>query len=277
MREDGHLTPQHEVHRNGRNPFAYASVEIYPASTILPDTIGAFEGTGRRITVTSSPHHPIESTLELARSLQERGLDVSPHIAAHQVRDEDHLREISEYVADNRFRRAFLVKGDGPLTGEYKTSAQLMRGMVDMGVKLEEAEIAGYPEGHPDISQDSLEKGIQDREKLATEMGAVIRIITQMCFSATAIHDYAEWLESKGIKAELTVGLPAPEPREALLKKAVRCGVGDSRNELLEGTGDYDPTQLVEELTRLDTGRGRISGYHFYSFNNVRTLRAFLG
>ena len=53
--------------------------------------------------------------------------------------------------------------------------------------------VAGYPEGHPDWSVPELLDALEAKQHLASSL------VTQMCFSATAIADYVAFLRCEGV------------------------------------------------------------------------------
>ncbi len=71
---------------------AKAHIEVMPLGS-LEDQLQHLAA-GSTITVTCSPKRGIDATLRVAALLSERGLDAVPHIAARQVRDENHLKRI---------------------------------------------------------------------------------------------------------------------------------------------------------------------------------------
>ncbi|MCI0543301.1 MAG: hypothetical protein L0Z49_02505, partial [Actinobacteria bacterium] len=54
----------------------------------------------------------------------------------------------------------------------------LLRDMNDIGHPFEEIGIAGYPEGHPVISDERLRQALREKAELATY------VVNRMCFSA---------------------------------------------------------------------------------------------
>ena len=49
---------------------------------------------GATVTVTASPSHGIEATLDLAEAVAARGHEVIPHLSAHMIRGREHLSEL---------------------------------------------------------------------------------------------------------------------------------------------------------------------------------------
>lgn len=99
-------------------------LEIVPADGIedevlrLPD--GAYVG------ITCSPRKGIGATLELVDRLRGHDYHLVPHIAARQVRDAGHLREILAHLADQDIKTVFVPGGDiDPPAGQFDSAFQL--------------------------------------------------------------------------------------------------------------------------------------------------------
>lgn len=275
MKDNGRVTPQEFANLHAR-ALSNASIEIFPSESIGERTLKAFGGTGRKVAVTASSNSSLEKTLDLATYLKENGFDVMPHIAAQQVYDKGHAREIVGQLKKSGFTSAFFIKGDGERKGTYRTSAQLMRDMVDFGLTLDRVGIAGHPEGLPKMTEEQMIKGVGDRQEIAKEMGAELDIYTQMCFYGVAIVDYARRMRSRGITGNVIAGLAAPEVGEKLHETAVRCRAGDSKEGLLVyGKELYTADSLVKHILTLDP-RAYVSGYHIYSFNKVNEVSNWL-
>jgi methylenetetrahydrofolate reductase (NADPH) len=100
-------------------------------------------------------------------------------------------------------------------------------------------------------------------------------VVTQMCFSAPKILDYAALLRREGVQLPVWAGVAGSVPRTKLLSLATQIGVGSSlkflsrkgplARKLLSGDR-YSPQGLV---TGLQSQPGNIAGIHLYSFNNL--------
>jgi methylenetetrahydrofolate reductase (NADPH) len=131
------------------------------------------------------------------------------------------------------------------------------------------AGIAGYPEGHPSMSGLDLLDALLAKQHLATH------VVTQMCFSAPTILDYAALLRREGVELPVWAGVAGAVPRTKLLALAAQIGVGTSLKFLsnkgtlarkLLGGDKYSPEGLVSEIMAHPDG---ISGIHLYSFNRL--------
>src|ERR1043166_4087066 len=89
---------------------ADAKYELIPLSSALEHA--AALPPGAQVTVTASPSHGIEATLDLAEAVAARGHDVTPHISAHMIRDRAHLAELIDRSRQAGIRRVFVVGGD---------------------------------------------------------------------------------------------------------------------------------------------------------------------
>ena len=75
-------------------------------------------------TVTASPSHGIEATLDLSEALVARGHPVTPHLAAHMIRDRVHLAELLSRCGAAGIREAFVI---GSRTGSSNSSQRKRR------------------------------------------------------------------------------------------------------------------------------------------------------
>ena len=137
--------------------------EVFPAKGAEEELAGYLPKEAK-VTVTCSPTRGIDNTLLLAERLVERGLQVVPHISARLVADEAHLEEIVQRLDDLDVKEIFVIGGDakepvGPFSGAF----ELLCAMADMGHDFEHIGIAGYPEGHPVIDDDTLRRALRDK------------------------------------------------------------------------------------------------------------------
>ncbi len=79
------------------------------------------------LTVTCSPKHGPDLTVEVTKRLRALGHDVTPHIAARMVRDRDHLNRLLDAVADAGVHDVFVIGGDATeVEGPYSSAGELL-------------------------------------------------------------------------------------------------------------------------------------------------------
>ena len=148
-----------------------AYMEVFPTRTILDRLVHIPRHS--YVSVTCSPVHGLEPTLELIEKLralpEERQLKLIPHIAARMVRDKGHLKEILARLETARVESIFVPGGDiRTPVGEYDNALAVLRDMDEIGHNIEDVGIAAHPEGHPLVSQKELLRLLNEKQQFAT-------------------------------------------------------------------------------------------------------------
>src|ERR671911_355415 len=123
---------------------------------------------GATTTVTASPSHGIEATIELCEGLRARGHEATPHLAAHMVRDRAHVADLLDRCRSAGISSAFVVGGDAKDRGEIHDGLTLIRMMEDLGHPFASIGVPGYPEGHPSIPGDVLTASLRGKQMYAS-------------------------------------------------------------------------------------------------------------
>ncbi len=142
--------------------------------------------------------------------------------------------------------------------------------------------VAGYPDGHPRLLQQDLDRALADKIRAAESTGLAVHIVTQFCFDAPAILQWIARLRDFGLEHPVRVGLAGPTNLATLLRYAKRCGVRASAHSLARQAGLVRqlfamsaPDALVRALAQARAERhlGEIAP-HFFSFGGLaRTAR----
>jgi methylenetetrahydrofolate reductase (NADPH) len=232
-----------------------------------------------KVTVTASPSKGIESTLELAERLSQRGYETVPHLSARLIRDDAHLQEILGRLRGSGIWDAFVVAGDAKEpAGKFAGASELLAAMEELGHDLDEIGITGYPESHPFISDADTIRAMYEKEPYATY------IVSQICFDAEVIAGWARRVRGRGVDLPIYVGLPGAVSRQKLLRISRGVGLGESARFLKKYgnwfvrfflPGGYSPNDLIEGLTSSFADPGsKIQGFHVYTFNEVGKTEA---
>jgi methylenetetrahydrofolate reductase (NADPH) len=232
-----------------------------------------------KVTVTASPKKGIESTLEFAERLSERGYATVPHLSARLIRDEAHLEEVLGRLRASGIREAFVVAGDAKEpAGKFAGASELLAAMEELGHGLDEIGITGYPESHPFISDADTIRAMYEKEPYATY------IVSQICFDAEVIAAWARRVRQRGVDLPIYVGLPGAVSRQKLLRISRGVGLGESARFLKKYgnwlvrfflPGGYSPDHLIEGLTSSFVDpESNFQGFHVYTFNEVAKTEA---
>jgi methylenetetrahydrofolate reductase (NADPH) len=228
-----------------------------------------------RLTVTTSPRHGVDHSLDHAVRLRRLGHAVTLHVAARMIRGSTHLAEILERAAEAGIDDLLVIGGDAarPL-GPYESAGELLEVLAVHPLRPAAVGIGGYPEGHPLIEQDALDAALQHKAPLASY------IVTQLCFDPDVLLSWLERLRARGIELPVYIGAPGPIDRRRLLDISLRIGVGPSLRFVRKQRGltqlFRSPVDSAARLydaiaPRLNDPRWGMSTFHFFTFNELQS------
>jgi methylenetetrahydrofolate reductase (NADPH) len=226
-----------------------------------------------RLTVTCSPRHGPDESVDVAQRLSALGHAVTVHVAARMVRDRVHLDTMLAAMEEAGVEDVLLIGGDAtPPHGEYSSAVELLPVIAEHPRRPAEIGIAGYPEGHPLIDPETLTEVLEQKSRLATY------ITTQLCFDPETLLDWVTRTREQGVSLPILVGTPGVVDRRRLLEVSMRIGVGPSlafvRKQRglrrLLGSATKTADRLYDALApRLGDRELNIAGLHFYTFNQL--------
>jgi len=267
-------TPSTSVDDGVRALLAEPRFELMPFDSFgeqleqLPD--------GANVAITTSPSLGIDATMEWTEKAAARGYEISPHIAARYVEDEQHLESIARRLEEAGVEDVFVPGGDREEpAGEFESAYDLLSTLDGMDYSFEEVGITGYPEGHDFISEETLVEAMEKKEPYATY------IVTQLCYDPEAVVAWIEEVRGRDVELPVEVGIPGVMKYQKLLNISRKVGVGDSVRflrktsgllgfvrQFVGSRGKYEPTELVEGLAPYaNDPEYDIRGTHIYTFN----------
>jgi methylenetetrahydrofolate reductase (NADPH) len=247
-----------------------ARFEVLPFDDIVEEA--ARLPRAARVAVTCSPRHGPDRGLETAARLRRLGHSLTVHVAARMVRDRDHLDRLLAGMADAGIGDLFLIGGDiEEPVGEYSSAAELLALAADHPNRPELIGVAGYPEGHPLITEDELEGALSAKARLADY------VVTQMCFDADTLRGWIERERERGIDLPVVIGMPGKVTRRKLLRMSARIGVGPSLDFLRKQRGLRALLSRRSTADRLFEGvapllgdaRLAVEGFQYFTFNEL--------
>jgi len=262
---------------------ASGSVEISPRELHRLPEIGALLPAGSCVYVPSLPGLPLARTLEAIAAIRAAGLDPVPHVSARRILNRDEFREfLAKASKEHGVHRVLLLGGDEPKPkGPFVDSLQILEEGLLAECRVREIGIAGYPEGHPRIPLNALEKALERKLELAKKQSIGVYLVTQFSFAPQRVVDYCATLARMHPDLPVYVGIAGPTDPAALLRYAQRCGVSTSLRALRTlGTGiaqlvtNTDPRDQLVAVARytLKREQSNVVGVHIYSFGGgVRT------
>jgi len=236
---------------------------------------------GASVTVTASPRHGIERTVDVSVRLAGRGYRVVPHLAARMIADRGQLERIVAHLEDAGIHEALVVGGDASQpAGGYADAGDLLDELGTLSHSLARIGVGGYPEGHPLIPEARLLEALRRKQRHADY------IATQLCFDAEALVRWVRAMREAGIGLPVVVGLPGVVERRKLAEISLKTGVGASLRYLakhgrqiatLARSRRFDPTPLARALAaRAEEADLGIGGVHLFTFNQVEATEAWV-
>jgi methylenetetrahydrofolate reductase (NADPH) len=227
-----------------------------------------------KLTITASPSKGLDATLELAEELSRDGYAVVPHLSARLVRDRSHLEEVIQRLEAAGVREVFVIAGDAPeAAGEFAGAAGLLSAIDELHDRFAEIGVAGYPESHHFISDETTIEAMFEKEPMATY------IVSQICFDADVIATWVRRVRDRGTFLPIWIGVPGAVDNRRLLRTSMRIGLGESARFLRAHGGwfrrlllprRYTPTKLLRQLApSFADPAARIGGMHVYTFNEL--------
>ena len=217
----------------------------------------------------------VEVLLRYARVAIGIGGDADPGDAVTLQRAAvDHLDRAAEVAGG-----LIVIAGDhDEPAGDFRSAIEVIDGGALQRHGITGIGIAAYPDGHPRISQQDLDRSLADKIQSAEATGLAVHIVTQFGFDAQAILQWIARLREFGVEHPVRIGLAGPTNLATLLRYAQRCGVRASAQGLARQAGLLRqlfamsaPDGLVRALAqaRADKHLGEIAP-HFFSFGGLQ-------
>jgi methylenetetrahydrofolate reductase (NADPH) len=229
---------------------------------------------GARVYLSAVPHRTADEALAAAVQIRAAGLDPVPHIA---VRNFASVEALDTFLAalngEAGVETVLVIAGDRDECGPFRRALDVIDNGVLRRRGIRSIGIAGYPQGHPRIGNDELNRALADKIAAAEAIGLSVEIVTQFCFDAGAILDFVARVRSFGFEHRVRIGLAGPTSLTALMRYASRCGVRASAQGLARRSGLMrqmfalaTPDDLIRTLA--DAGTAEIVP-HFFSFGGI--------
>ncbi|HEX2303327.1 MAG TPA: methylenetetrahydrofolate reductase [Gaiella sp.] len=223
------------------------------------------------VTVTASPTKGLEPTLALSGSLARDGYAVVPHLSARLVAGPGEAAELADRLQRDGIRDVFVVAGDAEeARGSFHGALDLLEAFDELGRPFPQVGIAGYPESHPFVDDETIAAAMLEKARHATYL------VSQVCYDPDLIVAWIDAVWARGTRLPVYVGVPGVVSRTKLLRVSTRIGIGDSLRFLRKNgsfasrflRGGFSPDALVDGLGPLLEDE-RVAGFHVFTFNDV--------
>lgn len=264
--ETNRLLADYSVEMTAKDIQAVAEVAgLVPAGTLINVTFLGNEDTDMRVAAASAA--------------RESGFIPVPHIAARRLTDRGELEAfLARLAAEAAVTRVVVVGGDpSEPMGPFASALEVIESGLLEAHGVQHVSIGGYPEGHPDISDQALWQALEDKSVALAERGLGGSIITQFGFDADAVLRWVGEVRGRSIRLPIRVGVPGPAGVRRLLRYAKRFGVSTSAGilqkyglSLTNLVSSAGPDRFVRDLAAgLSSGQHGTVRLHFYTFGGL--------
>jgi methylenetetrahydrofolate reductase (NADPH) len=246
--------------------------------------LAAIAPSGTRVYVSAVPKRPAQEAIEAATQLRKAGFEPVPHLAARGFASAPALDDfLARLSGEAGVVHLLIIAGDHEEpAGDFHSALEVIDGGALQRYGIREIGIGGYPDGHPRILQQDLDRALVDKIRSAETTGMAVHVVSQFCFDAEAIVQWITRLRNFGLEHPVRIGFAGPTNLATLLRYAKRCGVRASAQSLARQAGLLRqlfamsaPDALVRALAqaRAQLHLGDIAP-HFFSFGGLlRTAR----
>ena len=271
------------------NDFKKFSIEVMPRTAKKIDNFKRILPYKTTVYVAHLEDTPIEEMFTTCKRLISEGMIPMPHIPARIINNAGKLEDWVKEYASLGVEQSLLLAGNGRApSGDLFNSIQMLESGIFEKYSFKKIQIAGHPEGNPDIDKDgSLEKTINAlkiKQDFARRTKLQVGITTQFCFDLNPVIKWLEILESEKIDLPISLGLAGPTKLQTLIKYAIMCGVGPSISVLKKRAKDltklllpFEPTEIVKalDLNKKNKLFKNVDSLHFFPLGGIEESASF--
>ena len=234
---------------------------------------------GKRVYLSALPDTPPGQLAEQIRQIANAGFEPVPHLVVRNFTSRDQMMGFLRTLhLEARVRRVLVVAGDrGVPAGPFSSALQFIDSGILQEIGISQIGIAGYPEGHPNISHEDLSDALQAKVVAARCQQLEVEVVTQFSFDAKAIMSWLFNLRHHFPELPVRIGLAGPATRKTLFKFALRCGVKATAKGLGRGLSlvgnmkdKTTPARIVQTMADgWSSENGHEVSLHFFSFGGT--------
>ncbi|MFV0375049.1 methylenetetrahydrofolate reductase [Microbacterium sp.] len=243
---------------------------------------------GTKINVTFLGNEDLEMRVSASKAVKDAGFVPVPHISARRLGSQAQLEEFLAALQEVGATDSVFAVGGDPAEpeGPYPDSFSVIESGLLQKYGVKEVSIAGYPEGHPDISNDVLWDHLERKSASLKDQGLDAVILTQFAFDTDPVMAWIDGVRARGIQTQIRIGTPGPAGIKRLISFARRFGVGANAMivkkygfSLTNLMGTAGPDRFVTDLSGLlsaDEASGDVK-LHMYTFGGLLATAEWAG
>jgi methylenetetrahydrofolate reductase (NADPH) len=242
--------------------------ELDAARRILPP------GTQLYLSLPSS-HTPAELG-SLATRVRMAGFEPVPHIAARALTSRDNAYDLlARLNGEAGVTRALVIAGDADRpAGPFADTLSLIESELFESNGFTAIGIAGYPDGHPRISDAALGSALAKKVDAIFSHGLSADIVSQFCFDGERIIAWLRHLRYLRVDVPIKLGVVGPASLGTLLHYALKCGVrtavkGARKTPAVRLLSESRPDRMLKTLSQITALSAGNVTVHVFSFGGL--------
>jgi methylenetetrahydrofolate reductase (NADPH) len=240
---------------------------------------------GSAVYISMLPGQSYHQSVTLAVQLKKAGLKPVPHVTARSLASPAAAADFfARLHGEAGIDHVLLLGGDrAQQAGPYASATALLESGIPALQGMRRIDVAGYPDGHPDIAAQQLQQALEAKIALARAQGLAIGVLSQFSFRPDRINAWATCLRAAHPDLPLAIGIAGPANAAALIKFALRCGVeasaamlGKQPGSVLRLLAEAGPEPVLQAVAQhaAQPAGANIARCHYFSFGGIeRTAR----
>ncbi|RNL63423.1 methylenetetrahydrofolate reductase [Arthrobacter oryzae] len=241
-----------------------------------------------RVYITAIPGSDLFGLVAASEKIRKTGMTPVPHIPARSISSREELESLLTNLSQVGVADLLLLAGSAPQpAGEFASSIDVLKSGIVQSVGFKRVDVAGHPEGSPDVPSSELISALLTKQSWAKDTGIEMAIVTQFAFTGDAYISWLKDIRASGVELPVIFGLPGLAKISTLIRYGLKCGIGPSLrvfrkqagSMLKLATGSYSPDPIIvglaEGLDDDEISNQRV-GLHVFPFGALRSSVRYL-
>ena len=256
------------------------SIETTPQIYEKLGSLSEYISHNNDVYITYLPDEDPNRVINTAKKINQEGLNAIPHLPARTIKDYNILEKYIGSLSENAgCKKILVIGGSDKQVGNINSSLEILQSDLLSKFHFKYVGLAGHPEGHPDISENDLDKIIIKKNQFANNVDYKMYFVTQFFFEASAFKSWEQHINTLGNKLEIHAGIPGPATLKILFSYAKSCGIGNSIKFLSKQalnitkiTTNNTPDKLIADLAeyKFSSPSSKLTKLHLYPFGGMK-------
>jgi methylenetetrahydrofolate reductase (NADPH) len=230
--------------------------------------------------ITYLPDEDPNRVINTAKKIIQEGLNAIPHLPARTIKDYNMLEKYIGKLSENAgCKKILVIGGSDKQVGNINSSLEILQSDLLSKFHFKYVGLAGHPEGHPDISENDLDKIVIEKNQFAKNADYKMYFVTQFFFESKVLESWEKNINSLGNRLEIHAGIPGPATLKILFSYAKSCGIGNSIKFLSKQALNISkiattrtPDRLIADLSeyKFNTSASKLTKLHIYPFGGIK-------